>query len=150
MRWQPYVTVAAVIEDQGRFLLVKEKINNEIVYNQPAGHWEENETLIEAAQRETLEETGWHFRPRFLLGIYQWQLPDQSKTYLRFAFAGDKLQHEANRTLDKEIIETVWLYPEEIKQLGTQLRSPQVLLCIEDYLSGQNHSLEMMITVNNE
>lgn len=149
MRWQPHVTVAAIIEHDDRFLLVKENINKQIVYNQPAGHWEDNETLIDAVKRETLEETGWHFEPSHLVGIYQWQLPDRSKTYLRFAFCGERIKHDTDRLLDKVIVEALWLTLDEIKQLQTQLRSPQVLNCIEDYLSGTRQDMGLLKTVSN-
>ena len=149
MRWTPYVTVAAIIQRDDKFLLVKENINNQIVYNQPAGHWEDNETLSEAVIREVMEETAWQFKIEFITGIYQWKHPSLNKTFLRFTFAGTVGNFQPQRKLDKEIIETVWLNLEEIKKLGPQLRSPQVILCIEDYLAGKQFSPDLLSVVMN-
>jgi len=139
--WKPSVTVAAVIERDGRFLLVEEEANGELVFNQPAGHWEPGETLAAGCAREALEETGYHFRPTALVGVYRWRYPAKDVTFLRFAFCGELTGHEAGRELDKEILRAVWMTPEEIRATQDRHRSPQVLTCIEHYLVGQRFPL---------
>ena len=148
MRWQPYVTVAAVIADNDKFLLVEEKINGKICYNQPAGHWEPGETLIEAIKREVLEETGWKFTPTNLVQIYQWS-PNiaQEKTFLRFTFTGHMVDCEYPIPLDQKIIRTHWFGYKEITNLIAQHRSPQVIRSIDDYLSGKRFSLDILSVV---
>lgn len=142
-RWLPHVSVAAIIEQDKRFLLVEEYKEGRLMLNQPAGHWENNETLLEAVIRETLEETAWHFRPTYLVGIYQWQHPkDKTLTYLRFAFAGDLLEQDTARNLDEGIENTVWLNEQEILDSVDRHRSPQLLKCVQDYLSGQQYPLD--------
>ena len=143
MRWSPHVTVAAIIENNGKFLLVEETINGELKLNQPAGHWEDNESLIDAVARETLEETAYHFQPKHLVGIYQWQHPASTTTYLRFAFSG-QLGKLTQLALDPDIDRAIWLSLEEIKARKEQHRSPQLLLCIEDYLDGKQFGLEIL------
>src|ERR1700759_427972 len=107
MVWKPDVTVAAVVEDDGRFLLVEERITSALVFNQPAGHVEPGETLLQAVIRETLEETAWHFTPEFLLGLYLWKRPDRPRSFLRVAFGGRVTSHNPLRGLDKGIRRTV-------------------------------------------
>jgi len=142
-RWLPHVSVAAIIERDKQFLLVEEIKQGKLMLNQPAGHWENNETLEEAVIRETLEETAWHFKPTFLIGIYQWQHPiENNLTYLRFAFGGDLLEHDKFRTLDHDIENTIWLNEAEIRGSIERHRSPQLIKCVEDYLSGQRYPLE--------
>lgn len=148
MRWQPFVTVAAVIEKENKFLLVEEKINGENLLNQPAGHWEKNETLIEAVIRETLEETAWYFQPEYLLGIYRWQLPNQQEQcYLRFAFTGKLLDKDTGRKLDPPIITTTWMTKNQLLAEQHRHRSPQVLRCVEDYLAGKRFPLDCLVNV---
>jgi len=148
MRWQPHVTVAAVIEKENKFLLVEENIGNKIMLNQPAGHWENNETLLEAVSREVREETAWDFKPTFLIGIYQWQLPaNPEQTYLRFAFTGNISDFDPNRKLDDPIIRTIWSDYESICNNQQQHRSPQLLLCVEDYINGKRFSLDCITHV---
>lgn len=147
--WKPNVTVAAVIERDGKFLLVEEEVSdgeNGVVvrYNQPAGHLDENESLVKACARETLEETAWHFTPRQLVGIYQWQRSAKDVTYLRFAYCGDLGEHEVERKLDDGILRAVWLTPAEIDALRDQHRSPLVMQCIHDYLVGRRYPLELV------
>lgn len=144
MIWKPNVTVAAVIEREGRFLLVEEAADSRLVLNQPAGHLDEGESLIEAVVRETLEETAWRFRPECLVGIYRWPHPTKRITYLRFAFAGQLLRHEPNRHLDDGIVQAVWLTPGELRGAADRQRSPLVQHCVDDYLAGQRFPLNVL------
>lgn len=144
MIWKPNVTVAAVIEHEGKFLLVEENTSEGVQFNQPAGHLEPNESLLNAVVRETLEETAFHFKPESLLGIYRWTHPRKGVTYLRFAFIGSVTQHEADRVLDKGIIRAAWLSLGEIRGMEAQFRSPLVLNCIEDYLAGKRYPLDIL------
>ncbi len=147
--WKPHVTVAAVIERDGKFLLVEEEVSDGehgivVRYNQPAGHLDENESLLHACSRETLEETAWHFTPQHLVGVYQWQRPDKDLTYLRFAYCGELGAHEAERKLDDGILRAVWLTPAEAHALRDQHRSPLVMQCIHDYLAGRRFPLDLV------
>ncbi|MEK6750126.1 MAG: NUDIX hydrolase [Pseudomonadota bacterium] len=137
MRWQPSVTVAAVIERDGKFLCVEERRSQDdgLLLNQPAGHWENHETLIAAAQRETLEETAWEFTPTALLGIYHWQ-PSPDATFLRFAFAGHLGAHHPTRRLDEGIVRAVWLTRAALAAQADRHRSPLVMQCVLDYCAG--------------
>jgi len=144
MIWKPNVTVAAVIEHDGKFLLVEENTSEGVQFNQPAGHLESNESLLNATIRETLEETAYHFKPESLLGIYRWTHPRKGVTYLRFAFIGTVTHHEAERPLDKGIIRATWLTLDEIQAKTSQFRSPLVLNCIEDYLAGKSYPLDIL------
>jgi 8-oxo-dGTP pyrophosphatase MutT (NUDIX family) len=137
MTWKPDLTVAAIVEREGRFLFVEERIRGQRVFNQPAGHVEDRETLVAAVIRETLEETAWHFTPQYLLGIYLWRAPGSGRSTLRLAFIGSVADHEPARSLDPPILATHWLTHEEILARSTALRSPLVITCIEDYLSGR-------------
>lgn len=139
-----HVTVAAIIEENKRFLLVEESIQGQVVYNQPAGHLEEDETLVEAVIRETLEETAWHFVPESITGLYQWTQPENRQTFMRICFTGQHQQHDQDRPLDTGIIRTVWLDRQEVADMHGQLRSPLVLACIDDYLQGQHYPLELI------
>jgi len=144
MTWTPSVTVAAVMERAGRFLLVEEEDGGERVYNQPAGHWERGETLVQACAREVLEESAHRFEPTQLVGIYRWSPPGSEVTYLRFAFCGDTLGTEPGRPLDAGILRAVWLTPEEIGALAPRHRSPLVWRCIEDYTAGRRYPLDLI------
>ena len=145
MTWKPHATVAVVVEDdQGRFLLVEEVSGGEGVFNQPAGHIEENEAILDAVRRETLEETGWEIEPVFFLGIYTYKVPANGVTYYRFCYAAKAIRH-ATDELDTGIIGPHWLTPEEIRELGDQLRSPLVLQCIEDYRNGRKFPLDVVV-----
>ncbi len=146
MVWKPAVTVAAVIEREARFLLVEERSpEGERVLNQPAGHWEAGETLVEACMRETLEETACRFVPRALVGVYRWRSTAADETYLRFAFCGDAGFVDAGRPLDEGILRTVWLSAAELRLLPRErLRSPLVLACVEDYLAGRRYPLDLI------
>lgn len=145
MVWKPHVTVAAVIERDGKFLLVEEETEDGIRYNQPAGHLECRETLTDAVAREALEETGYDFVPRALVGVYNWRNEMHDLTYLRFAFAGDVTGRDVGRSLDEGIIAAHWLTPEEIDARRAQHRSPMVARCIEDWLAGRRYSLELIL-----
>lgn len=142
MIWKPNVTVAAVVERDGRFLLVEEDTERGRLYNQPAGHLDEGESLVHAVARETLEETAHRFEPTELLGVYQYRT-DQV-TYLRFAFTGIITGQDPGRALDTGIVRAVWLAPEEIRAVAPRHRSPLVMRCVDDYLSGKRHPLSVL------
>jgi 8-oxo-dGTP pyrophosphatase MutT (NUDIX family) len=137
MSWKPSITVAAVIENDGRFLLVEELIRGERVFNQPAGRVEAAESLLTAVARETLEETAWHFEPEWLLGVYPWRSVANQRTNLRFAFTGRIYDHVPGRALDAPVIATHWLRREELLLPTRTLRTPIVLSCIDDYVAGR-------------
>jgi len=142
--WKPNVTVAALIEREGRFLLVEEETEDGLRYNQPAGHLDEGESLAAACSREALEETAWHFQPTSLVGVYQWPRPKGDITYLRFAFAGTLGAEETGRPLDTGILRAVWLTPAEIAASRDRHRSPLVLQCVEDWLAGRRYPLDLI------
>ncbi|HVY24500.1 MAG TPA: NUDIX hydrolase [Steroidobacteraceae bacterium] len=144
MTWKPDVTVAAIVEQDGRFLLVEEHVGNRLVINQPAGHLEVNESFTTAVIRETLEETGWTFVPESLTGVYLWQHPERSVSFLRVTFCGKAVSHDPERPLDHGIKRTLWLSRDELQQKQNQLRSPMVIKCIDDYLTGARHPLSVL------
>jgi 8-oxo-dGTP pyrophosphatase MutT (NUDIX family) len=148
MIWTPHVTVAAVIEQYGRFLLVRERESGRTVFNQPAGHLEDGESLVSAVIRETLEETGWYFQPDAIIGMYRWRHPVKGITYLRVTFAGTGLRHDANLPLDEAIESTLWLSAGEIRRQSEMLRSPLVLKSIEDYLAGARYPLSVLADID--
>jgi ADP-ribose pyrophosphatase YjhB (NUDIX family) len=137
----PDVTVAAIVETAGRFLVVEERINRRRVFNQPAGHVERGETLITAVVREAREETAWRFEPQALVGVYLWHNPNTSRDILRFAFTGTVSDHDSAQRLDRGIIGTHWLSCSELEVREQRLRSPLVLCCVRDYLAGKRHEL---------
>ena len=144
----PHVTVAAVVERDGKYLMVKEIANDLVVYNQPAGHWEVDETLTEAAIRETLEETAWEFTPQALVGIYRWKHPHKDDVYLRVTFCGSVDNFRSNQSLDNGIIEAVWMSYEELAALPEiERRSAMVLQSIQDYESGHRYDLNLLSDV---
>lgn len=143
-RWRPSVTVAAVIERDGRFLFVEEKADGRRVLNQPAGHLDPGESLLQAVARETLEETAHRISPTALLGIYRWRHDKEDVTFLRFAFRGRVDGVEAGRPLDKEIIAAVWLTPAELAARRAEHRSPLVQQCVDDHLAGRSFPLEVL------
>lgn len=147
MIWTPHVTVATVIAKDDRFLMVHENTDVGEVYNQPAGHLDPNETLIEAAVRETREETGWNVQITGLLAVNLYDAPN-GLTYLRTSFAAVPLEAIANAKLDKEIIEAVWLSYDEILQRKMQLRSPLVLSDIDRFRAGETYPLELLAHFN--
>lgn len=143
--WKPNATVAAVVERDGLFLLVEERIAGELKLNQPAGHVEFGESIAAAAVRETLEETAYHFKPGALIGIYQWSPPEKPEvTYLRFAFSGEITGFEAGLALDTDIERAVWLSRDELVARTSQHRSPLLLACVDDYLAGHRYPLELL------
>ncbi len=139
------VTVAAVIQREGRFLFVEEQTDDGVRINQPAGHLEPDESILEAVVRETLEEAAHGFSPQALVGIYRWRRPARNLTYVRFAFCGDLGQHQADRKLDHGILRTLWLAPEELRSCAPSHRSPLVLRCVEDYLAGRRYPLDLLV-----
>jgi 8-oxo-dGTP pyrophosphatase MutT (NUDIX family) len=147
MSFRPDITVAAVVERDGRFLLVEERAGRRIVFNQPAGHLEDRETLLEAVVRETLEETTCHFVPEALLGVYLWRNPGNERTFLRVAFVGSVGEPQPGLRLDRAILRTAWLSPQQLRERPHALRSPLVLRCIDDYLAGQRHPLSLLATL---
>jgi ADP-ribose pyrophosphatase YjhB (NUDIX family) len=144
MIWKPNVTVAAVVERDGRFLLVEEDTDHGRRFNQPAGHLEPGESLTDAVVRETLEETAHAFKPNGLLGVYQYHHPGDDVTYLRFAFTGEITAHDPGRALDDGIVRAAWLAPEDIRRESARHRSPLVMRCIEDYLAGRRYPLDVL------
>ena len=144
MVWKPNVTVAAVIEQDGKFLLVEEHTSQGLLFNQPAGHLEANESLLAAVARETLEESAYEFEPQYLIGIYRWHAPASDTTYLRFAFTGRILTHHPERVLDEGIVRAAWMTPEEIRATQARHRSPLILQCVEDYLAEKRYPLEII------
>jgi len=140
--WKPAVTVAAVIEREGRFLLVEESIDGRRVLNQPAGHLDPGESLADACRREVMEETAHHFQPTGLVGIYRWTYPAKESTFLRFCFRGNVGAAE-DRPLDKEIVRLHWLTREQIGEKSAQHRSPLVQRCVDDFLAGKTYPLEV-------
>jgi len=140
--WYPHLTVATIIENNGNFLMVKEVSDEKIVFNQPAGHVDKDETLFEAAVRETLEETGWHVNIDTLVGFYLYTSPENETTYFRALFAATAISHDKDRELDDGILEAPWLSREQVKEQSNMLRSPMVLQCIDDYLNGKRLPLD--------
>ena len=142
MGWNPEVTVAAIVEVDGRFLMVEERASGALVLNQPAGHLEDRESLVEAVIRETREETAWRFHPEALVGVYLWRSPVTERSFLRFAFCGAVDDHQPRLPLDIGIVRSVWMTHDQLLAQPARLRSPLVLRCIEDYRSGARRPLE--------
>ena len=148
MAWKPDITVAGVIEDAGRFLIVEERINNHLVFNQPAGHVESGEAILDAVVREVREETAWVFVPQAFLGVYLWSNPANGRATLRFAFSGAVADHDAGQRLDHAIVRTHWLSRAQLIERASHLSSPLVLRCIDDYLSGRRLPLEAVSSLD--
>ena len=142
--WKPSVTVAGIIERDGRFLFVEERADGRRVLNQPAGHLDPGESLVAACAREVLEETAHRFAPTSLVGVYRWHYAKKDVTFLRFAFAGTLEGVEAGRRLDKEIIAVHWLTRDELAARAAEHRSPLVLQCVDDFLAGRHYPLELL------
>ncbi len=149
MQNTPEITVAAIAEQNGRFLTIEERVRGELVLNQPAGHLENHETLAEAVARECLEESGWHFEPSHLCGIYTWRHPRKDVTVIRFAFCGRAHSFDANATLDDGIVRALWLTPDEIFAQTDRLRSPMVTQALHDFAAGHHYPLDMFTSVVN-
>lgn len=145
MIWKPNVTVAAVVYRDGRFLLVEEETETGLAFNQPAGHLEQGEALLDAVVREALEETAYDFKPTHLIGIYNWPHPTKDLTYLRFAFAGELRGHDPARKLDDGIVGARWLTLDEVRATQARHRSPLILRCCEDYLAGRRYPLDLLV-----
>ena len=143
MVWKPSVTVAAVIERDGRFLFVEERIDGRLVLNQPAGHLDPGESLIAACIREVLEETAHRFEPTALVGIYRWHYRPRDVTFLRFCFKG-AVGAQEERPLDKEIVRLHWLAADALRARQADHRSPLVQQCVDDFLAGRNFSLDLL------
>lgn len=146
MVWKPHVTVAAVIEKNQRFLLVEETTDNGIAFNQPAGHLEPGEDLISAVKREVLEETAWQFEPEALVAVQLWRRTPEFPSFVRFCFSGSVHSYNPDQALDTGILATHWLTHGEIMAKHAQLRSPLVLICVNEYLKGQHHPLSLLQT----
>ncbi|MBT2325943.1 NUDIX hydrolase [Variovorax paradoxus] len=146
LRWKPNVTVAAVIEQDGRFLIVEEDAADGLRLNTPAGHLDPGESPAEGCARETLEETAHHFTPTALIGIYMARQrgADEDLTYMRFAFAGTLGAFEKDRALDEGIVRTLWMTADELRASRARHRSPLLMQCVDDYLAGQRHPLELV------
>lgn len=162
-RWKPSTTVAAIIERDGKFMLVEEHTSAGLQLNNPAGHLDPGESLVAACAREALEETAHLFTPTALVGVYlsRFQRPAAADaadathdspagvediTYLRFAFCGQLGAHQASRALDTGIVRTLWLTPDEVRASAARHRSPLLVRCMEDYLAGQRFPLELLNT----
>jgi 8-oxo-dGTP pyrophosphatase MutT (NUDIX family) len=140
--WKPSATVAAVLERDGRFLLVEERVEGRLVLNQPAGHLDPGESLVAACRREVLEETAHRFAPSALVGIYRWHYAAADVTFLRFCFRG-RIEGTAERPLDREIVRLHWLTREELAACREAHRSPLVQRCVDDYLAGRAFPLDV-------
>jgi 8-oxo-dGTP pyrophosphatase MutT (NUDIX family) len=141
---RPELTVAAVIERDGRFMFVEERIHGRLQINQPAGHVEPGETLLAAVCRETLEETAWTFLPESMVGVYLWGRGPGQRTFLRVAFAGRCDRHDEHRMLDTGIERVIWLDRNELIARTAQLRSPMVLRAVDDYLAGTRYPVDLI------
>ncbi len=146
MVWKPHVTVAAVIQQQHRFLLVEEQTPNGLAFNQPAGHLEPGESLVDAVQREVNEETAWQFKPEYITAIQLWRKKPDQPSFLRVCFVGKCHDFQAEQILDDGIIATHWLTRHEIVAKKSQLRSPLVLTTIDQYLQGEHYPLSLLKT----
>jgi 8-oxo-dGTP pyrophosphatase MutT (NUDIX family) len=144
---RPAVTVATIVERDGRFLFVEEMTRSGLRLNQPAGHLEAAEALADAAARETLEETRYRVRPSAVVGIYRWQAADTGATFVRFAFAADVLGHEPDRALDEGIVRAIWLTYDELVAKRALHRSPLVLRCVDDWRAGRRLPLATITEV---
>jgi len=149
-RWKTSVTVAAVVERDGRYLLVEEHTADGLMLNNPAGHLDPGESPLQAVVRETLEETGRDFTPRALVGVYlsraQREDPPSDVTYLRLAFTGEVSDPLPGHALDPEIVRTLWMTPDELRANAARHRSPLLMRCVDDHRAGHRHPLEVVFT----
>src|SRR5579864_237652 len=147
--WAPHVTVAAIVERDGRFLVVEEHTSDGARLNQPAGHLEAGETLVQAVIRETLEETAHPFAPEALVGVYMAHFgrpQSEGITYLRFTFCGTSREPAQDRALDPDIVRTLWMSADELRACPERHRTPLVMQCIDDYLAGRRFPLDFVRT----
>ncbi len=144
MSWAPHVTVAAIIEHNHKFLFVEENTRSGIKLNQPAGHLEPDESIIDAVIRETQEETAHSIEPQYLTGIYRWYSKNNDFTYIRFCFYAKSIAYDDKQALDTGIITTLWLTQAEITQQQDKCRSPLVIECLSDYIYGQRYPLSLL------
>lgn len=150
MVWKPHVTVSTVVERDGRFLIVEEECAGQIVYNQPSGHLEPNESLVDACVRETLEETRWLVEPVGIVGIYRWTHPVRSQTTIRLCFSAKTVSHDQSLALDKGILDALWLTKEELLENPKKLRSKMVMRCIDDYVARPSLPLSMLADIEED
>ncbi len=141
-QWKPNVTVSAIIERDGKFMMIEEFSHGRLVYNQPAGHLEDDESLFQAVEREVREETAWGFKPEMAVGLYMHPSPSSDITYLRICFTGSCHDYQQDLPLDDGIHKVLWMSIEEIRQNVDRLRSPIVLHCLNDYLAGNRFPLD--------
>jgi ADP-ribose pyrophosphatase YjhB (NUDIX family) len=144
MEWAPHVTVATIIEDNGKFLLVEEHSNGSLVINQPAGHLEEDETLQQAAIRETYEETGWHVELQGVVGVALYHSPHNKVTYHRTTFFAKAVSHDPKQVLDDGIEQAVWMTYDEMLAVRDKMRSKLVIRAVEQYLEGNRFPLSLI------
>ncbi len=142
-----HITVATVVQKDNKFLCVEETSGGKLVINQPAGHVENGESFIEAARRETYEETGWHVEPESLIALYRWQHPTSQETFFRATFCANPVSYDNNCQLDQGIERALWLSLDELQQAPDRLRSPMVVRCIEDHIAGLSYPLDLFIDV---
>ena len=145
--WRPHVTVACVVTDGDRYLMVEEEVNGGIAYNQPAGHLDDAESLLQAAVRETREETGWAVALTHFVGVHQWRSTEHGDVIVRFTFAARPLTHDPQQPLDTGVRRALWLERDEIAALGGRLRSPMVLMSIDAWLAGQRLPLSVVASL---
>ena len=146
-RQRPAVSVATIVERDGRFLLVEERTRGGLRLNQPAGHLEAGETLEAGAIRETLEESAWRVEVTGLVGIYLWQPPDGRRAYLRFSFAATARVQEPARVLDVGIVRALWMTAAEMRACLARHRTPLVMRCVDDYIAGRRMPLDCIATL---
>ena len=142
-----HLTVATVVERDGKFLFVEEDCRGEIVINQPAGHVENGESLANAAIRETFEETGWQVKLNAFISMYRWKHPETGHTYFRAAFSATPVEYIVDQVLDEGIIRAVWLSPNELHEQAQRIRSPLVLRCLQDHLNKVQYPLEILVDI---
>ncbi|MBN1379381.1 MAG: NUDIX hydrolase [Gammaproteobacteria bacterium] len=140
-----HITVAVIVEKDGKFLMVEEMCRGKRVFNQPAGHVENGESLAAAAIRETFEETGWHIAVDSVVSIYRWRVPDSGETFFRIAFTGQLLEHDPDQLLDEGILRAVWMSPDELQQAADQLRSPLVMRGVNDFLKNIRYPIDLIV-----
>lgn len=147
---KPKITVAAIAENNGRFLMIEEYVRGRLVISQPAGHWEPHESLTDAVIRETLEESGYTFAPDALCGIYFWQHPETTATVVRVNFVGTVTGHDPALTLDEGIVRFLWLDRQQLVAAQSRLRNPMVLRAVDDYLANKRYPLDILHHVEDD